>query len=1254
MDLAAGDIDGAALAPAAGADARAVAAAVGIDGAAGDVDGADLAVVAAADARAVVAAVGVHPTAADVHVAAVVVRAADARAVIRAAGLDIAARHVEMAALAVLAAADAGGISTALGDDLAAVNVHLAAVAADLLGGSGIEFLAAADARAVLAAIGVHGAALDVYGAALVHALAAADARGIAAASGRQPAAFDANGTLDAILLAAVVALAAADARAVLAAIGGDGAAVLYVFPQPGVVAAADARGLVAARRDHRTADDAHGAALLAVVAADARALFLTGGIAPQHAAAVFDLFIQVQLAALAVGHVQALGAGQRHARTQDQVDLAVEGHALVEGHGLAHIIPAARVAAAVQVGVIGIEGVIVFPELPHAVGVIVVFALLEREIHGHVRRGHGEGAHVLVAVRHGRVAVRHGRVAVRHGRGQHHGLGTLLIVYVGLVLALRPGVFLMDHEEPGLAAGVAVDEHLLAHGRFGDGRAVHAGVSRTIAREHIDGHLEGIRADFRNHDHIAHGHVKLHGDRFAVPLDRIVREAEGFAVIIIGDIDTVEMVIRALGGDLHRHTLPKVGAAHGLRQVSGLADLDVGQLGVHVLGGDEERRGQALGGVDLHIALLAALLHAVGAQRGAGGFVAREHLGTLDQREFALRKAAPALEAAPDGLGLIGGRALGIGIPARDGGHRRAQIDADAAAAAAAAAADARAVEAALGIDRRADDGHLAAVAAELVALHGAAVLAAADARRVLAAVGIDGAAIDGDHAALAGAHAAADARAALAATGSQLAAVDDHRAAEHAVAAADARRVVAADRLHLAAVQREGAGPGLGRAADAGIAGLSAGCHQLAAGLLPATLAPDGQGAARGHEYARAHRGGMHVVDDDVHIAAGDHARIEVRAVRQVPARSQRHPALSLIGRQRLDQGRDMVGAVLVHIERALAPLGLQLQHAAGPALAVVLGDQHVILDDQVVAHRLGLLVPVGVVVHDPAQQVQPGGRGEIPRRRQGITAAPGHGVIGHRAGAVARAEAHGQRRAQYDVAVLVAGGDVACHVRADEIVSGQLFAAGDDPHALARHFSRHIHLIGAVQRLGDLEDRPVLEPVVGLRPVDLVVPHAGQGGQLRIHAGEGHARAADLGGVGLDDVFGHDELAADDERAAAVPGAVAADAAAVEGRGAVQDVQTAALSRRGGIVPARGPVVADFALLQRQLAAVQGDAAAAGRFVFGDCQAVDRKISLVGIDAAALAGRRVFVDGAAGQLDRGAALQRQAAAVGFRFVP
>ena len=166
---------------------------------------------------------------------------ADTRAAIASRSDDPAASDLDVSAAATSAAADARAIPAALSDDFAPRNgdvrsVSLKVAAADAraataAGGrdraagdgdlrTGVT-VAAADACAAPAAVGVHRAAgdLDLGTGAIA---ATADARAIPAAGGGNCAAGDGN-------VGAVALIAAADARAAFAAGGGEGAVSVFV-----------------------------------------------------------------------------------------------------------------------------------------------------------------------------------------------------------------------------------------------------------------------------------------------------------------------------------------------------------------------------------------------------------------------------------------------------------------------------------------------------------------------------------------------------------------------------------------------------------------------------------------------------------------------------------------------------------------------------------------------------------------------------------------------------------------------------------------------------------------------------------------------------------------------------------------------------------------------------------------------------------------------------------------------------------------
>ena len=156
-------------------------------------------------------------------------------------------------------------------------------------------------------------------------------------------------------------------------------------------------------------------------------------------------------------------------------------------------------------------------------------------------------------------------------------------------------------------------------------------------------------------------------------------------------------------------------------------------------------------------------------------------------------------------------------------------------------AAADARAFYAAGGVDRAAAYGDITALA----------VFAAADARAFFAAGGRHRASVDRDgaaRAAMAAVIAAADARAVLAAGDGDIAAVNGDRAARFSVAAADARAAA----LHFINGQH---------------------AHALAG-----ALGVDGQAVAVGHGDARRDVERRAVREDQVRLAADNHAPADI----------------------------------------------------------------------------------------------------------------------------------------------------------------------------------------------------------------------------------------------------------------------------------------------------------------------------------------------------------------------------------------
>ena len=205
-DLAAGDGDIARRDELTAADARAVVSAVGVDLAAVNVDiiGCGVAIhvllrcpAAPADTGSCRAAGGGNIAAVDVDIAAAAfVAAADAGTHFASRRLDFTGVEIQLLAAAVSAAADARAVFAALGDDGAApkrgvrlrAEVHIHAVTVHInvvIGGPKIpDGIAAADARAGIAALTRHGGAAHHLYAQLSFAAVFLDSR--AAAASRQ------------------------------------------------------------------------------------------------------------------------------------------------------------------------------------------------------------------------------------------------------------------------------------------------------------------------------------------------------------------------------------------------------------------------------------------------------------------------------------------------------------------------------------------------------------------------------------------------------------------------------------------------------------------------------------------------------------------------------------------------------------------------------------------------------------------------------------------------------------------------------------------------------------------------------------------------------------------------------------------------------------------------------------------------------------------------------------------------------------
>ena len=250
--------------------------------------------ITAADARGASSAVGADRTAGDddsagvIVVRAAIVAGADARRAVSLNLIDIftvarAAGRDHRAAVngdigvdpAVVSASDARACAAPAGS----FRVHIAVVDRD---GDAASLVAAADARAIVAAGRVYSAAVDRHAAGvLVHfgvqgTVAGADARAQGAACCVHFAAVDRHRAGHSVL-------ASADARSAIVAFGshvsavnGDGAAVA-------VVAAADARAAgfltpTAARCLKFSAPDRDGAAVAVIAAAHARGLFAAVG----------------------------------------------------------------------------------------------------------------------------------------------------------------------------------------------------------------------------------------------------------------------------------------------------------------------------------------------------------------------------------------------------------------------------------------------------------------------------------------------------------------------------------------------------------------------------------------------------------------------------------------------------------------------------------------------------------------------------------------------------------------------------------------------------------------------------------------------------------------------------------------------------------------------------------------------------------------------------------------------------------------
>ena len=250
--------------------------------------------VTAADARGASSAVGADRAAFDddsacvIVVRAAIVAGADARravslnfidifAVARAAGRDHrAAVNGDIGVdPAVVSASDTRACAAPAGS----FRLHIAIVDRD---GDAAGLVAAADARAIVAAGCVYPAAVDRHAAGiLVHfgvqcTVAGADARAQGAAFCVHFAAVDRHRSGDSVLAAADARSAIVAFGSYIAAVNGDGSAV-------SVVAAADARAAgfltpTAARRLKFSAPDRDGAAVSVVAAADACGLFAAVG----------------------------------------------------------------------------------------------------------------------------------------------------------------------------------------------------------------------------------------------------------------------------------------------------------------------------------------------------------------------------------------------------------------------------------------------------------------------------------------------------------------------------------------------------------------------------------------------------------------------------------------------------------------------------------------------------------------------------------------------------------------------------------------------------------------------------------------------------------------------------------------------------------------------------------------------------------------------------------------------------------------
>ena len=880
--------------------------------------------VAAADAGAVPGA-DLDFSAVDGHGAALAfIASADAGAVFPGINFNFTAVDGHRTGIPVAAAADARAAVKGFAVDVSAVDDHRS--------GGGGGFFSGADGRRVFSAVGPDGSVMDGDRAFLFAVVvAAADARAVLPALGVNDTAENGN-------LPAGSVFSATDAGAVLAAGCRHAGVADHNGFMPAGIAGADARTVVPAAGNNVSAVNGNGAAGRAADSADAGMVFIPAG-GCQRTHVVVGLQVNVlrknlQGAAVFPVYHDALFERDFLSVLQDKpgvpfdVNNFVNNNFTVSFEGIpavllpVHVVD--RIIDRLHVVVAG-NGEIVPPHLFDAFSVDIVDAFGQVHVNRHVGSGH-----------------------VKHPQGFRlaHGFGDILLVFVPdadridkVIVVFFRNVHLDRHR----VALVGVHPQLVSAGGFRNlFQAVHQDRQGTVLQRRAGREQDFIRGHLRvrrNH-HVAPGHLienrDLPGFGSVLPVGSPALHGNIlFPAVQVGCPHRVvfqpAFIVRF---NLHGEKLPGVRRGNFLVEIRHIVRAVPGSF-VYINRCMRVRRhgnlvlGNPAGG-DFRVRQAAGRHPLCGFRhlfRVRPGFPGNDHAGG-GQAQVALLQG---FMVAAFLVGLFGVPAAADGLRAGvrisgNGFHNGSAADHHPAAVAGNAAADAGRHGAAPGPDISAPDAHRAAVAAGHLPVLVVKPLAAADAGRPGSAGGVHGSAPDHNRtaagSALAGADAGADAGCILAAGGIQGSVVNGDVPGVSSESAADAGAVPGSGSGDDAAMLHIGAAGFEIVAADGRVVQHAGGGRQRAA---VARLPPEMEGCAFRQVDSLSGRQGGAVAENQVNfspdlqpvfifqvlrhgVPAGfqDHLRVRVGVVRirnilQVP-----------VGSGFPEQGR----IVLVHI--------------------------------------------------------------------------------------------------------------------------------------------------------------------------------------------------------------------------------------------------------------------------------------------------------------------------------------------------